>query len=101
MTTQLSQEYLLKVARTYSLRETLGLKKALASTMPGFDSLAFARHIRTACRERAEMRDAWRDAEYTCRMKGHDYDIASGYQGLYDRGYDVPVTCRRCGNTEM
>ena len=89
------------LARHCTLQTAVRIKQKLAATVPGFDSLAFAKAIRMTCRERAEARDAWRDAEYACFRKGHSYHIANGYQGLYDRGYDVPVTCTRCGNTEM
>jgi hypothetical protein len=39
--------------------------------------------------------------EWQCSRKGHDFDIANGYQAHYDNGADVPVTCGRCGLTEM
>jgi len=36
-----------------------------------------------------------------CFVKGHVDHIANGYRELWDNGIDVPVTCSRCGRTEM
>lgn len=77
-------------------RDTLRNQEGVAFDAERFNALMYKR-----LKADAADRDALFYAHDRCMVKGHEWEIASEYRGLYCAGVDVPVRCQRCGEMDM